>query len=111
MQKITFYLFLFLSVLVFGCIQKKLSSEELMSALKSAGYNVLKEGKIHHSLEGAQRAYWLKIDESRIAAYQYSTLSEARLKARSFRDGLCVGFWAFEFVDPQTAEKIKKALD
>ena len=110
MRKVSFCLFLFLSVLILGCIQKKLSSEELMSALKSAGYSVEKEGRIHHSLEGAQKALWIKIDGTRVAAYQYSTVAKAKLRAKTFRGGIVAGYWAFEFSDARTADKIKRAL-
>ena len=111
MQKITFYLFLFLSLVIVGCVQKKLSSEELIAAFIAAGYRVEKEGRIHHSLEGAQKAMWIKIDDTRIAAYQYSTIAKTKLRAKTFRGGTNAGFWAFEFADAQTAEKIKKALE
>jgi hypothetical protein len=93
-----------------GCGTQKLSVEDIVSRLNSNGYTVSQEGRIHNSLEGAQSAFWLNIDGKRISAYQYSTVDKARLKYRSFQNGLCVGYWAFEFVDEKTAEKIKSAL-
>lgn len=103
---------LFISaLLITGCGQKKLSEEELLAALQSEGYTVVKEGRIHPSLEGALLAFWINIDGSRVAAYQYSTTAKAKLKLRTFQNPLCVGYWAFEFVDARTQEKIKKALE
>ena len=111
MHKVSIYLFLFLSLIVFGCAQKMLSEDELLSTLRSAGYSVEKEGKIHHSLEGAQKALWIKIDGTRVAAYQYSTVAKAKLRAKTFQGGIGSGYWVFEFADTQTAEKIKRALE
>ena len=111
MCKVSFYLFLFLSLVVFGCSQKMLTGEEMMNALKAAGYSVEKEGRIHHSLEGARKALWLKIDGTRVAAYQYGTVAKAKLRAKTFRGGIYAGYWAFEFADAPTAEKIQKALE
>lgn len=111
MRKVSFYLLLFLSLVAFGCSQRMLNEEEMIDALKSAGYSVEKEGKIHHSLEGARKAMWLKIDGTRVAAYQYSTVSKAKLRAKTFQGGIYAGYWAFEFTDVPTAEKIQKALE
>lgn len=111
MRKVSFYLFLILSLVAFGCSQKMLTEEEMMNTLKAAGYSVEKEGKIHHSLEGARKALWLKIDGTRVAAYQYSTVAKAKLRAKTFQGGIYAGYWAFEFADVPTAEKIRKALE
>ena len=111
MRSVSFCLFLFISLAVFGCSQKMLNEEEMMNTLKAAGYSVEKEGRIHHSLEGARKALWLKIDGTRVAAYQYGTVAKAKLRAKTFRGGIYAGYWAFEFADAPTAEKIQKALE
>lgn len=99
------------AVLMFsGCSQKKVSADELLASLRNTGCTVKKEGKIHASLEGAMEAFWLNIDGKRISAYQFSTVPKAELKKKSFQDGFSIGYWAFEFVDANTAEKIERAL-
>jgi len=96
--------------LLTGCTQKRFEPDELVSAIKASGCTVEKEGRIHHSLEGAQAAFWMNVDGKRVAAYQYSTVSKAKLRAVTFQSGFFAGYWAFEFADEATAEKIKKAL-
>jgi len=100
------------SVLLFsGCSEKKVTEDEMLASLRAAGYVVIKEGKIHHSLEGAQQAFWLNVDGKRISAYEFSTTAKANLKVRTFQNGLNIGFWAFEYVDRLTAEKIEQAFN
>jgi hypothetical protein len=104
-------LMLLCSVVVFSrCSEEKISEDELLASLKTVGCTVIKEGRIHPSLEGALRALWLNIDGKRISAYQFSTTAKAKLKVRTFQNGLQIGFWVFEYVDGRTAEKIKRAL-
>lgn len=111
-MKLITVLLLLCSVVVFTrCSEKAISEDELIASLKAVGCTVLKEGKIHHSLEGAQRALWLNIDGKRISAYQFSTTAKAKLKVRTFRNGLNIGFWVFEYVDRRTAQKIERALE
>ena len=97
-------------LLITGCIQKMLEPDELISAIKVSGCTIEKEGRIHHSLEGALAAFWINVDGKRVAAYQFGTESKAKLRATIFQSGFYVGYWAFEFADDKTAEKIKKAL-
>lgn len=94
-----------------GCSRKEVSAEELIAALEATGCNVVKEAKIHHSLEGALQAFWLRIDGRRVSAYQVSTTARANLKVRTFTDGLFIGCWVFEYVDSQTEGKLRRALE
>jgi len=110
MKLISVVLLLWPVVLITGCSEKMVTEDELLSSLRAAGYIVVKEGKIHHSLEGAQQAFWLNIDGNRISAYRFDTIARAKLKAKTFQSGLNVGFWAFEYVDRLTAGKIEKTL-
>jgi hypothetical protein len=111
-MKLRTVIMLLSSVLMFsGCSEKNITDDELIASLKAAGYTVVKEAKIHHSLEGAQKAFWINIDGKRISAYQFDTVARAKLMGRTFKNGLYNGFWAFEFVDELTAEKIQKALN
>lgn len=96
--------------LLLGCGQKEMTPEEMMSALRSAGHRVEKEADIHPSIQGALEGFWISVDGSRVAAFRYGTVAKAKLKGKSLRNGINVGFWAFEHADDITAEKIKKAL-
>jgi hypothetical protein len=100
----------FWMALIAGCGHEKLTGDQIVAKIGAAGYAVEREARIHNTLEGAQDAFWISIDGTRISAYQFSTAAKAQLKARSFQDGVCHGYWAFEFVDTRTAEKLKKAL-
>lgn len=97
-------------MVIAGCIEKRFEPDELINAIKASGCSIEKEGRIHHSLEGAQAAFWMNVDGKRVAAYQYSTVSKAKLRAKTFQSGFYAGYWAFEFADEATAQKIQRAL-
>ena len=96
--------------ILFSCSQPKLSPEELLSSLQSAGYKASKEKTIHHSIEGAEVAFWINIDGNMVSAFCFDTVEKAKLKRIKFKNGLSFGYWAFEYVDPITREKLTKAL-
>jgi recombinational DNA repair protein RecR len=96
---------------LFGCSQEKVSPEDLINSLQAAGYSASREKNIHHSLEDAEIAFWINLDGNRVSAYCFDTVEKAKLKARTFRDGLNIGYWAFEYVDPASLEKLKKVLE
>jgi recombinational DNA repair protein RecR len=101
---------LFSLFVLIGCSQKKLSPEELISSLQSAGYKATMEKSIHHSIEGAEIAFWVNIDGNMVSAFCFDTVEKAKLKKLKFKNGLNFGYWAFEYVDPITREKLTKAL-
>ena len=106
------FIAIFLSLFVmFGCSQEKVSPEDLINSLQAAGYSASREKNIHHSLEDAEIAFWINLDGNRVSAYCFDTVEKAKLKARTFRDGLNIGYWAFEYVDPASLEKLKKVLE
>ena len=106
-----FSIILFSLLILSGCSQEKVSPEDLISSLRSAGYEASREKNIHHSIEDAEVAFWINLDGNRVSAYCFDTVEKANLKERTFRDGLSIGYWAFEYVDPASSEKLQKALN
>lgn len=106
-----FFPFFISLTFLFGCSQEKVSPEELISSLQSAGYEASREKSIHHSIEDVEVAFWLNLDGNRVSAYRFDTVEKAKLKKKTFRNGLNIGYWAFEYVDPATAEKLEKVLN
>ena len=101
---------IFLLIIQPGCGKRKLSPQELMSSLKSAGYNVTKGGGIQTSVENSEVSFWLTIDGKEIAVYRFSSVEIAKDKSFGFKDGMNVGYWAFKGLDTDTENKIIEAL-
>jgi hypothetical protein len=99
---------LVVALCIVGCAkQVEITGDQLIATLKSNGSNVTKEVQIHPSIQGAIEGFWLNIDGNRVTAFRFNTYGQANMKAKSYAQGLAVGAWAFEHVDPQSAEKLK----
>jgi hypothetical protein len=88
----------------------KLTAEELVGALKSAGYEVTERNRLHPSSQGADYAYELEVDYRPVTAWRFETPSKATLWATSNAGGFSVGCWAFQYADSVTAQKVRAAL-
>jgi hypothetical protein len=99
-------------VVLIGCGQKKLSPNEMMDAIRNAGGTVEKGSSILASLQGAELAFWMKVEGLEIACMRFDSVDKAKDKAEGYKNGISFGYWAFEYVkDAGVRDLLKKALE
>lgn len=108
-MRTTLKIILVLVILLSGC-QRKVSPQELISKIKQKGYAVEQGTSIAAFVNNSEEQFWLTIEGKKIAAYLFSSPETAEFKAGGLKNGYSNGYWAFEYVSPETKMILEESL-
>jgi len=108
-MRTTLKIILVLVILLSGC-QSKVSPQELISKIKQKGYAVEQGTSIAAFVNNSEEQFWLTIEGKKIAAYLFSSPETAEFKAGGLENGYSNGYWAFEYVTPETKMILEESL-